>query len=319
MQAMAEPAELSASDQATPRKPRSWRYVALGLALLALGAFLFWSYASDPTGTLPGFPTVWKGGPLILCSSFLIILGAFLCLLRRFSLGGLILSAAAAGLLTASVQAFVYSIREYDTECADRFIMEEKNLGALLTRNARNLNSDRVLLFVADAYSSGRWPQPPNFDEAEVSVTPDTSPYLSPYAPGTQYFKLDVRFRHSSYIHALSPETRGLALSYVRLLHVWNGGGDVKIDPAELAVDLSDYYKGKRNEKFNLTYVFEGLSRHMTRYQNASPQHSHSLRDLADTVAWLASREPDEEFRKFLKDLSVELNKHAPRKAESKP
>ena len=170
MQAGAETAAVTVAAPSLPAKPRSRFFIVLGLALLALGAFLFWFYANDPTGTLPGFPQVWKGGPMILCSTFLLIIGVLSLVLRRFSLGGLMLSAAAAGLFTAAIQTSVYSFREYETREKNIIILEDKILGDILSRNTRNLTSDRVLAFVGDAYSSGRWPTPPNFDEATVNL-----------------------------------------------------------------------------------------------------------------------------------------------------
>ncbi|MBI3832386.1 MAG: hypothetical protein HY291_22875 [Planctomycetes bacterium] len=317
MQAKAEPA---ASEQIPAAKPRSIRFVALGLVLLALGVFLFWSYASDPTGTLPGFPQVWKGGPLILSSSFLIILGAFCCFLKRFSLGGLLLSAVAAGLFTAALQAYVYSFREYDTDEENRIVLENKALGEILARNTRNLTSDRVLAFMADAYSSSRWPKPPNFDEASVNLVPDHSPYLSPFAPGTQYYKLEIRFRFSAYMHESAPPTRRLAASYASLLFEWNvlcALGQKPDAASEAQRFLNPGYQddSRRTITNTLEYLCRDLAQDLATANTAMPHREAFI----ETMHWLAEREPDEELKKYISDFAGELETHWPRSKAAKP
>jgi len=100
----------------TELRKREWSVRAAGVVLLAASGALAWMLIVDPLGTVPGAERIWKGAPMILVAACLGCFGALVLILKRFSLGALIVSTVLGAAAASGAQAYVHTIQ--DTEQA---------------------------------------------------------------------------------------------------------------------------------------------------------------------------------------------------------
>jgi len=103
-------ADSSTSLEVKPSKPRT--PLIIGALMLLGGVLLVAYFISEPMGTLPYLPTTLRGGPAMLGGTFLCVCGAFLVLLRRFSLSIFLVGAIASGGMAALTERELNSMTE---------------------------------------------------------------------------------------------------------------------------------------------------------------------------------------------------------------
>jgi hypothetical protein len=92
---------------AATQSTSSFGFIAAGLGMLIAALLLLHYFTHHSADSLPYYPLVWMGGPLLLVITFLAVCGAFLICLRRFSLAGLMTGALAAGVVSISANQFI--------------------------------------------------------------------------------------------------------------------------------------------------------------------------------------------------------------------
>ncbi|MBI3832385.1 MAG: hypothetical protein HY291_22870 [Planctomycetes bacterium] len=298
----------------TPPKPRVRWFFLGGLGMLAAGSALLYFFVADPSGTLPGFPQVWKGGPLLLGACFLGVYGALLLLLKRFSLGAMLLAAVLSAALTGGVHAYVYSFRESETR-EDSFNLPPEKLKDFLERSRTSLTSTRVTAFVLDLYATGHLKQAIDYDELVIQFGGDRENEWRQF--------LRLTFSWSPYVHPMRSQARTWAQSYAELANKWNIIRTLGVEPnanrwvqkyiysvhelettgltKPLSVQQVDAFTEAMGD-FLVDWVF------MERLFSP-PQRKTKEKMYVEGCSWLAEREPDPELKAFLEQVRDEIKR----------
>lgn len=295
-------------EPSAPPKPRVRWFFLGGLGMVAAGAALLYFFVADPTGTLPGFPQVWKGGPLLLGACFLGVYGALLLILKRFSLASMLLSIILSASLTGGVHAYVYSFRESETR-KDSFYLPPKNLKALLERSRTSLTSTRVTAFVLDLYAAGHLKQAIDYDELEITYGADQE--------NESEQLLILKFSWSPYVHPKRSQARMWAQSYAELANEWNVLRAMGVEPkVERCIPKSVYtvreilsWKSGFRIEFSFANSLCIFADNWAFLQRNSTQKKSTDQLYLEGYTWLAEREPDAELKVFLEQVRDEIKR----------
>jgi hypothetical protein len=271
-----------------------------GFLMLVAAAALLHSFVANPRGTLPWAPQSWSGGPLLLGSAFLGIQGAYLLVVCRFSLSGVIAAGLASGAFAAVAQRIVSGIKETQRMPAVVRLADDRSQEKFISRSRTMLAPERLEALINDLDSSGYQTTGIDFDSVTITYTP--SKYDNCY---DNPLFVALNFSYSPYIHPRQSETRALLSAYARLVNSWivakvqNHSDKAAKSIAELV--YRQLYPGK----YHQVPLFGDLdSSLLTKMRKTSS----STADLRQNLHWLAEREPDRELKSVLKDVCMQFD-----------
>jgi len=303
-----------------PSEPRGSRPLkAVAYLLLAAGTSILAWFVVEPTSPMPGFPRCWKGGPAILTSCFLCQIGMLVLIQRRFALQTLLFSALTSGLLAAATQCYVSQIRSTCVQ-EESIPLKADRLGVVVGRGMEELNTERLLDFVADAYSAGRHDSPPAFDRVQVGLKSSSTYDLE--SKDEFLFELTFRFEFSKFIHPDESSNRRLAMAYGVFLAKWFEASvnSAERDPERCAKALPAYLDALVGEDVYEANAPQSSIDEALLTLAASvmvsdeiiicvPFFPTSKKEIIEPLEWLAAREPDPQLKEFLAQTADEIRK----------
>jgi len=242
---------------------------AIGAGLLALSGFLAWQLIQQPVGTIANLPGCWRGTPLVLGATFCGILGGLVLVLRRFSLGALLVATCTAGFAAFSTQAFLRTIQDSEALQLEYSAPQPSRI-ALAQRLGEAVTEVRLQDLLADLKRDGLLEEPFAFDAVLVS-TGNTS------GSGVE---LTARFVFCPYFHERQSSGRYVAMHYAALL-------------ADLAAEETPE-ASRSNGQRHAQAQFLTLSTYLSR------RYTGHFKTTIDAARWLAERERHPETRHAL-------------------
>ncbi len=319
---MQERAPIQDRDQIAKPARRTWGYRVAGLLLLGAGGAMLWFFACDPTGSLPGLPQYWKGGPLLLGAGFLSSCGVFLAVLKRFSLAALLVAAILSAALTAGVHSYVYSIREVEIRQGGHFGLNHTPLEDFQARSQLTITSERLKAFVQDlqALSLAGKGLSVDFECAQVSYR-----LANPKDEIFSDYRLIVEFTYCPYVYPKRGAGREWAFQYALLVSEWNRiwiTTSGRATPSKFKLGLPKGFSYDSWESFRQNYSstfdrqLEALCSRLKSLQPKTGATKSSAKfeneELLRILQWLHDREPDPDLQEYLEDILKDMDSGIP-------
>ena len=210
----------------------------------------------------------------------------------------------------------MYSIRETESLRTTNGIRKE-SFSAYQERVRKSVTPLRVMSFMQDLHSSGKV-RSLDCDDVRVRLVVSKSDY----GYGQTTYDLVLDFSWCPYVHPKKGAGRKLALKYAQFVSKWEIS---KIQGERIsAVHFGQYVAGvgkvgrdflvesELYDLLNALYPLSSLHKAPIPLSPLRAPIKYKLDVYADTLAWLATREPDPELKAYFEEAFVEVKKGSP-------